>query len=518
MVSDETLEYLKRKVNRLQNEIVKNKAEIRKLKGENRRLLSKKSSRKSASLALSKFFSPSQTKSILSERRVKWSEEDIVNGLMIRSVSKKCYQLIRRKNMLPLPCLSTLQSWVAKLDCSPGILNSVLAMLKEQMSSDDNPLTKLGVLVFDEMKLMRKYEYYKKNDCIFGASKKVQVAMIQGLCHDWKQPIFFHFDTPMTENLLKELLLRIEETGIEVWAVTCDGGPAKQALTRKLGITPENTSFPNPADPSRPIFVFQDVPHLIKLIRNHVLDEGIFVDGTQAKLAKEDFVQLLKTDCGESRILHKLNEAHIQCTGPQRKQVRLAAQLLSHSTAVAMKALQPGKEEQSKFVDLVNSWFDVHNSRLKFSKNKLSCGFGIHLEEQASTLHKMNAAAKSFRCDTKLGTAPFERGILISNNSLLSLFEQLKERRGVQFILTSHLNQDCLENLFSRIRSMGGSYTHPTTFEFIHRIRNLIIGRATDLAIKTESVEMEDDSSTVSAPVGYISSELISSVDANDSC
>ncbi len=89
---------------------------------------------------------------------------------------------------------------------------------------------------------------------------------------------------------------------------------------------------------------------------------------------------------------------------------------------------------------------------------------------------------------------PFIRGIVISSKSLLSLYEDISARRGVEFILTSHLNQDCLENFFSRIRAMGGTYTHPTTVEFIHRARQLIVGKSSELVVQTASVEMEEDS------------------------
>lgn len=88
----------------------------------------------------------------------------------------------------------------------------------------------------------------------------------------------------------------------------------------------------------------------------------------------------------------------------------------------------------------------------------------------------------------------FIRGVVISSKSLLSLYEELSAKRGIEFLLTSHLNQDCLENFFSRIRAMGGSYTHPTTVEFIHRARRLIVGKSSELVVQTASVEMEESS------------------------
>lgn len=39
-----------------------------------------------------------------------------------------------------------------------------------------------------------------------------------------------------------------------------------------------HTWFSNPSNPNDTIFAFADVPHLIKLIRNHFLDTGLLVN------------------------------------------------------------------------------------------------------------------------------------------------------------------------------------------------------------------------------------------------
>ncbi len=206
------------------------------------------------------------------------------------------------------------------------------------------------------MDLKKKFEYYQKKDCVFQAHKKVQVAMIRGLCHDWKQPIFFDFDQPMRENLLTEIILKIESTGIEVWAMTSDGGSTNQSLLKTLGISINQTSFQNPADATRQIYVFVDVPHVLKLIRNHILDDGIWVDGQNEFICREDFKNILDKNQTELKIHHKLTDFHLYCSGPQRQRVRPAAQLLSHSSAKAIERLNPNKVAQSNFVELIDSW------------------------------------------------------------------------------------------------------------------------------------------------------------------
>jgi hypothetical protein len=71
------------------------------------------------------------------------------------------------------------------------------------------------------------------------------------------------------------------------------------------------------------------------------------------------------------------------------------------------------KKIQSDFVELSDSWFDVMNSRTKFSKKKLNCGFGIHFEEQSSVINQMISTAKEMKFDSKRKILQFQERIII---------------------------------------------------------------------------------------------------------
>ena len=156
------------------------------------------------------------------------------------------------------------------------------------------------------------------------------------------------------------------------------------------------------------------------------------------------------------------------------------------------------------------------NSRTKFSKKRLECGFGVHLEEQKEVVSKMIEATQNMKRVGKRGShyVPFQKGIIISCSSLLSLYSALSKERGVEFILTSHLNQDALENFFSRVRALGGSNTHPTSVDFLHRTKSLIVGKAADLMISSAVVEMEED---YESQTGFLSQLATSSFETNNS-
>ncbi len=92
--------------------------------------------------------------------------------------------------------------------------------------------------------------------------------------------------------------MAIESTGIEIWAIMCDAGPTNQRLLSQLGISKTDLPFPNPADPSRHIFVLCAVPHLLNLLCKEQID----VDGIGAVISSTDFLGILDRNTGDFKI------------------------------------------------------------------------------------------------------------------------------------------------------------------------------------------------------------------------
>ena len=68
------------------------------------------------------------------------------------------------------------------------------------------------------------------------------------------------------------------------------------------------------------------------------------------------------------------------------------------------------------------------------------------------------------------------KGWQISVNALFGLWEDL-QKSGFNYILTSRLNQDCLENLFSIIRCKGGFRDNPNSEQFRATFRHVVVDK-----------------------------------------
>lgn len=153
-----------------------------------------------------------------------------------------------------------------------GVLDGVFTIL-DSAGKNMSRIEKLIVLQFDEMKISEKIEYDVENDCIRGPYKQLQVVQARSLTGKWKQPIYSNFDQKITPAILHELIVKLHNIHFTVVALVSDCGPTNTALWTHYDITPEKTWFDHPFQNSK-IYFFADAPHIIKLVRNWLLDTG----------------------------------------------------------------------------------------------------------------------------------------------------------------------------------------------------------------------------------------------------
>ena len=115
--------------------------------------------------------------------------------------------------------------------------------------------------------------------------------------------------------------------------------------------------------------------------------------------------------------------------------------------------------EQLIYCVLFFNRFDVMNSRVRNNQNKLASALGgPNTVDQFNVLDRMTIFLDNFRVlhsrTGKIRTAklPWEHGLLCSIKSTKALYTDLVVNGPFEYLMTAKLNQDCLENMFSRIR------------------------------------------------------------------
>uniref|UniRef100_Q7M4J7 P element homolog (Lu-P2 element) n=1 Tax=Lucilia cuprina TaxID=7375 RepID=Q7M4J7_LUCCU len=265
--------------------------------------------------------------------------------------------------------------------------------------------------------------------------------------------------------------------------------------------------FPNPTNAADKVFAFADAPHLLKLIRNHLLDSGLVVN--EQLLTPRTIADVINhTSASDVSITFKLNDDHLTVKGAERQKVKLAAQLFSNTTANAIRrCFSLGLDvyqatETADFIQLVNDWFDILNSTLSTFVYPGKEPFGHNLATQIKKLDEITKIMASPIIPNKKVLEPFQRGVVITNKALIMLHEYVGERFNMQYICTSRLNQDVLEHFFGALRSKGGLNDHPSPKDFKYRMRKYILARNTEHLSGTGNV-------------GYDTTEWLSTSDTN---
>lgn len=175
--------------------------------------------------------------------------------------------------------------------------------------------------------------------------------------------------------------------------------------------------------------------------------------------------------------------------------MKLATQLFSNTNAAAIEwcGLHGFMKdyltwsETARFLNLINRWFDLFNSVCKFGNHEGLHAYGIHLEKQNAILNEVTQVIQNLRVGKRNSLLPFQKYILLSNTSLMRLYEDVtNQNTGITYIMINRLNQDVIENLFAYIRAMGSCFDNPTPLQFRYRLRWYVLGKHSSDVFTTE--------------------------------
>lgn len=119
------------------------------------------------------------------------------------------------------------------------------------------------------------------------------------------------------------------------------------------------------------LYPFLDVPHMLKLIRNHLANLKTFYDRLGRPISWKFFEELVDLKEKENFITHEMTKAHINFQKNVMK-VSLVAQTFSGSVAESMKSLMERNYSTFKnaaatieFTDRMDKLFDILNSDIQ---------------------------------------------------------------------------------------------------------------------------------------------------------
>lgn len=234
--------------------------------------------------------------------RKKYPEELRKFAITLHFYSAKGYDFVRKTFDLALPHPSIIRKWSSVVECQPGFLQVAFNALKEKViQAAANKKKIVCSLLLDEMSIKKQIDYDGKrnwgyvdignnvdNDDLTPASEAL-VIMVVSHTEPWKLPIAYFLIKSLTggekANIVSEALIRLEEIGVEVLSVTCDGPSVHFTMFKHLGCNFDTlcgdnvkTHFTHPSNNGKKVFAVLDICHMLKLIRNALADLKIIFD------------------------------------------------------------------------------------------------------------------------------------------------------------------------------------------------------------------------------------------------
>jgi hypothetical protein len=209
-----------------------------------------------------------------------------------------------------------------------------------------------------------------------------------------------------------------------------------------------------------------DVPHLFKnlksmLVNNKIICIPKFIQEkynlpTQIINVKHIFDLVEFQNKLEFKLAPKLSEADLLLSHYDKMKVSKSTHVISHDVSCALKFVSQhlNKKEYittAWFIDQVEKWFYLMTSRSPV--NAISKHNIEKYNETITFFKDFMELIDSMEVGIKKIWKPCQTGILISTKSILNIQKYLIENQNYHFVLTSRFSQDCLENLFSVLRS-----------------------------------------------------------------
>jgi hypothetical protein len=305
------------------------------------------------------------------------------------------------------------------------------------------------------------------------------VFMLAGVTTRWKQVIGYQFtansySSQDANSLISLIIQKCHAVQINVCAVISDMGPQNQAVWRLNNITAGRFSniknfqnFPINENESKKVFFLPDATHVYKSIRNALVQGNRFRISQEIvekyNLPSDEIsIQPIKIVAEEDKKVHLkvapyLKECHLELNHFDKMKVQGAMAILSHDVSAAIKYyISKGKIEQkhlttSWFLEIIHKWYNIMSART--ATQSLSTYNRDEYNTTISFLKEIIKITVNMYVGENGHWKPLQAGLLLVTQGVLDLQNLFLNEKKFNYLLQSRFTQDCLENLFSNIRS-----------------------------------------------------------------
>ena len=279
---------------------------------------------------------------------------------------------------------------------------------------------------------------------------------------------------------IDSVLSSVHQCGFQVRAVVADHHSTNVSAFRHLsdtyGIEGKPNTITHPSRENSKIYLFYDAVHLVKNIRNNLLNARRFIF---PPFKFDQFYDNINVPGGEIRwkLLHDVYDCDQELPanlrkapklsyrtlhpGDNKQSVPLALNVFHRSTAIGITEYFPECKDAAEFLKLIDTWWTVVNSKQQWNTSNRLGDAAINGDMKPQFLRKFAdwveewQNLKGSNSEKFTLTAQTSDALIITLRCTASLIEDLLNE-GYNYVLTARFQTDPLERRFSRVRQMSG--------------------------------------------------------------
>ncbi|KAH6929222.1 hypothetical protein HPB50_025016 [Hyalomma asiaticum] len=427
-----------------------------------------------------------------------FDKEWMLECILLKMRSPKLYEYIRRQKILVLPSRTTIRKYLSNYMGSFGFNENMLQTLRKKTSAMDTFKCQGGLIV-DEMSLSEHLSVdtagkitgfvdlgpYTPKDQTRLLSNHGLVVMFVPLVGNWTQILgVFATHTNIKGDILAKIILDAtvlaERAGLFVNYVTCDAASWNRKMWRMMGVKATRKEIVakrvHPSDNKRYLHFLSDFPHLVKNLRNRLLQTAF--DTPDGKVSLEPLKEALKLDSNNLTLkaMPRLTTVHLEPNNFEKMRTSFAFQLFSADTLRGLQLYKPQLERRcgdtaatQKFFRMMKSLIAAMTSRFPAEALKPNSSAVHELMNFLDYLNKWEDHAEK----GKFLSDSTAEGLRVTITSTLALLNYLHSELGFSYVMTSRLSQDKLESTFGIVRQSSGCNARPCPQQFLITINCL---------------------------------------------
>ena len=354
------------------------------------------------------------------------------------------------------------------------------------------------------MHVQENLKYDKNNDCLVGLAvnskndetlaNKMLAFLFKGLSTNLKIPVAYFPVNKLNAEQLHELTVtvikEIEELGLRVQRLVTDNARVNVSMFKYFKSINDGDDYvvQHPCDASRKLFLSFDQSHIVKNIRNQVIDRDIIIN--QQRVSIEVFRLMLNLNKGNlMNPARQLKFHHVYPTNLQRQKVAWALFIFQPQCIAALESYrdcnEPGFEnidETIVFLRMIHRWFqmfDVCNTHQHVYCRLEDKAPFRHVEDERlkwlakdflDYLYKWKEEAKNER---NFLTTETYKALVFTTKSNVEFIKYALQELKLKYVLTRKLSTDDIERFFGNVRSQNGQNDLPNVEACSQAIRKI---------------------------------------------